>query len=93
MHASPGMRNLLIVVMAAGVLAGCGAQRSETTFYKPGASAAQLDVDRRQCLTQSVGAIENKVATFSQMINREAWEDCMRARGYDVDAASASISR
>ena len=42
---------------------------------------------------QSVGAIESKVATFSQMINREAWEDCMRARGYDVDAASASISR
>jgi uncharacterized lipoprotein YajG len=87
------MRNLLIAVLAVGVLAGCGANRSETTFYKPGVSTAQMDADRRECLIQSVGAIENKIATFSQMLNREAWEECMRARGYSVDAASASISR
>jgi len=33
------------------------------------------------------------VPTWGQTINREAFDDCMRARGYDVDAVSASPSR
>jgi hypothetical protein len=83
------MRHLLIAVMTAGVLAGCGAA-AQTVYVKPGATQAEFQRDEQACLMQAVGAIENKIATFSQTINREAFDDCMRARGWDVQVGSAS---
>jgi hypothetical protein len=87
------MRNLVIAVIAVGALTGCGAvhERSQTASMR--AADPQLAADQAQCRQQSVGATEKKIATFGQTMNREAYDDCMRARGYDVDAASAAVRR
>jgi hypothetical protein len=76
----------------AGVLAGCGtAHRSQTTYVRPDGSSAQLRADENLCRQQAVGQIEDKIATYGQTMNRQVYDDCMRARGYDVDAASAAV--
>jgi uncharacterized protein YceK len=86
------MRNLLIAIMAVGVLTGCGAlQRSQTISAKPGSTDAQLAADQSACRQQAVGQADKKsVPTFGQTMNREAYDDCMRGRGYEVDSFSAS---
>ena len=93
MHLVPGMRNLWIAIAVVGVCAtGCGAlSRTETTYTKPGTADGQLAADRNACRQQSIGQADKKsMPTWGQTINREAFDDCMRARGYDVDTASAS---
>ena len=87
------MRNLLIAVTVVGVLGGCGTvHRGQTTYVRPGASSAQVQADQSFCRQQAVGQIEDKIATYGQTMNRQAYDDCMRARGYDVDSASALVS-
>jgi len=93
MHHSLGMRNLWITVAVVGVCAaGCGTvHRSETTYTKPGMSGTRLAADQSFCRQQSVGQADSKpLPTWGQTMNRQAYDDCMRGLGYDVDAASAS---
>ena len=89
------MRNLLVAIMAVGILTGCGTlHRSDRVATKPGGTDAQLAADQTACRQQSIGQADKKsVPAWGQTINREAFDDCMRARGYDVDAVSASPSR
>jgi len=87
------MRKLLITVAVVGVwAAGCGTvHRSETTYTKPGMSGTRLAADQSFCRQQSVGQADSKpLPTWGQTMNRQAYDDCMRGLGYDVDAASAS---
>jgi uncharacterized protein YcfL len=86
------MRTLLIAVMAVGILVGCGStQRSQTVYARPGLTEAQLKSDQSACRQQAIGQAETKpVPTWGQTMNREAYDNCMRGLGYDVDMASAS---
>jgi uncharacterized protein YceK len=86
------MRNLWIAVVVVGALAGCGTvHRSETVSDKPAVMDARLKADRNLCVQQAIGQADSKpVPTWGQTINREAYEDCMRRLGYDVDSAAAS---
>ena len=87
------MRHLFIAVIAAGVLvAGCGGvQRSQAIYAKPGVTEAGLRADQATCRQQAIGQADNKpVPTWGQTINRDAFDDCMRRLGYEVDTASAS---
>ena len=59
-----------------------------------GGSDAQLVADQNACRQQAIGQADTKsLPTWGQTINREAYDDCMRARGYDVDSASARPRR
>ncbi len=89
------MRNLLVGIMVAGAVAGCGTlHRSETTYTKPGMTGTRLAADQDACRQQAIGQAETKpLPTWGQTINREAYDDCMRGLGYNVDAASASPRR
>jgi uncharacterized protein YceK len=89
------MRNLLVGIMVVGTLAGCGTlHRSETTYTKPGLTDTRLAADQNVCRQQAIGQAETKpLPTWGQTINREAYDDCMRGLGYNVDAASASPRR
>jgi hypothetical protein len=83
------MRNVVIALAALGVLSGCGvASRDRWVYARPGVSETQLRRDEQACEQQAVGSLENKVPTFGQTMNRDAYNDCMRARGYDVSIGS-----
>ena len=90
------MRYVFTAVMVVGVaVAGCGGvQRSQAVYAKPGVTEAGLRADQDRCRQQAVGQAEQKsMPTWGQTMNRDAYDDCMRALGYDVDAASASPRR
>ena len=78
------MRIMVAVFLVAGALAGCGTT-SEWVYAKPGASEAQRERDEQACRMASVGTADLKpLPTWGQTMNREAFNECMRARGYDV---------
>ena len=89
------MRNLLVGLMVVGAVAGCGTlHRSETTYTKAGMTDSRLAADQNVCRQQAIGQAETKpLPTWGQTINREAYDDCMRGLGYNVDAVSASPRR
>jgi len=89
------MRNLWVGIMVIGAVAGCGTiHRTETTYTKAGMTDTRLAADQTACRQQAIGQAETKpLPTWGQTINREAYDDCMRRLGYDVDAASASPRR
>jgi uncharacterized protein YceK len=92
MHSRICMRNLWITLTVVGLCAtGCGAlSRNEAAYAKPTADA-RVTADQNACREQSIGQGDKKsLPTWGQTINREAFDDCMRARGYDIDAVSAS---
>jgi hypothetical protein len=79
------MRNLVIWIVAAAALSGCGAayRSSQGVSASPGFDDGRFAADQRACLQQSVGQADKKpMPTWGQTINREAYEDCMRGRGY-----------
>jgi hypothetical protein len=86
------MRNLWISVVVVAALAGCGTvTRNETVADRPGPMDARLKADQKLCLQQAIGQADTKpVPTWGQTMNREAYEDCLRRLGYDVDSAAAS---
>jgi hypothetical protein len=80
------MRTMMVVVLVVGAVAGCGTTaRSEWVYAKPGVSETQRERDEQACRMASVGTADIKqMPTWGQTMNREAFNDCMRARGYDV---------
>ena len=79
------MRNLLIAATMIGLVGGCGAlSRDQWVYAKPGVLEVQQRQDEQACRNEAVGNLEDKLPTFSQTMNREAFNDCMRARGYEV---------
>jgi uncharacterized protein YceK len=82
------MRNLVIAIVAVVATAGCGAvHRNEAISASPGFDQGRFSVDQKACGEQSVGQADKKsIPTFGQTFNREAYNDCMRGRGWDVDS-------
>ena len=80
------MRTTVAAILVAGALAGCGsAARSERVYAKPGASEAQRERDARACRLAAVGSADvTPMPTWSHTFNREAFNECLRARGDDV---------
>lgn len=95
MHYACGMRTIAIAMAAAAVLAGCGsAYRSQAVSASPDFGGARFDADQRACTLQAIGQADKKPApTWGQTINREAYDDCMRGRGWHTDALPASPRR
>ncbi|HEU5193783.1 MAG TPA: hypothetical protein VFW70_03500 [Methylomirabilota bacterium] len=89
------MRNLLISFVAVAALTGCGAvHRSQSVSASPGSGDARFSADQKACTEQAIGQADKKPApTWGQTINREAYNDCMGARGWDTDALSRSPRR
>jgi uncharacterized protein YceK len=86
------MRNVMIVAAVVGVLSGCGAMsRDHWVYAKPGATQAQQRQDEQACREQAVGSLEDKVATYGETMNRDAFNECMRGRGYAVSMGSMSL--
>jgi hypothetical protein len=75
-----------VVLLVVGAVAGCGTTaQSEWVYAKPGATATQRERDEQACRMASVGSADVKpLPTWGQTMNREAFNECMRARGYDV---------
>jgi predicted small lipoprotein YifL len=82
----PAMRTMMVAVLVMGALAGCGtAGSNEWVYAKPGASEAQRQRDEQACRMSAVGTADTKpMPTWGQTMNRDAFNECMRARGYDV---------
>ena len=86
------MRNLWLALVVVAVTAGCGTlDRRDTVYAKPGLTEAAFRADQNVCRQQAVGQAESKSwPTWGQTMNREAYLDCMRTLGYEVDTVSAS---
>jgi hypothetical protein len=77
---------MVAAVLVAAGLSGCaGAAPSSWVYARPGASETQREQDQRACLHRCVGTADVKpLPSWGQTFNREAFNDCMRSRGYDV---------
>jgi uncharacterized protein YecT (DUF1311 family) len=89
------MRKLVIAIVAAGALAGCGSvHRSTSVSASPELGDPRFRADQKGCTQQSIGQADTKFApTWGQTINREAFDDCMRARGWDTEGRALSPRR
>ena len=82
----------MIVATVVGVLSGCGAMgRDQWVYAKPGVTEAQQRQDEQACREQAVGSLEIKAASYGGTLNREAFNECMRSRGYGVSMGSMSL--
>ena len=88
----PGMPKLVIAIVVAGALAGCGSvHRSQSVSASPGLGDPGFRAAQTACTQQSIGQADKKSApTWGQTINREAFDDCMRARGWDTEGRALS---
>ena len=82
----------MIALMVVGAAAGCGTlDRRDTVYAKPGLTEAAFRADQDVCRQQAIGQAESRSwPTWGQTMNREAYTECMRAQGYEVDSVSAS---
>jgi len=62
-------------------LAGCSTSQM-IVFQKPGVAASQQKADEVACIEASIGAVEDPRPSPLPPIDREAFERCMRAKGY-----------
>ena len=62
-------------------LAGCSTGQM-MVFQKPGVAASQQKADEVACIEASIGAVEDPRPSPLPPIDREAFERCMRAKGY-----------
>jgi uncharacterized membrane protein len=90
------MRHLLIAIMTLGALTGCGHvyRSSQPVSASPDFGDARFSADQKACMQQAIGQADKKsMPTWGQTINREAFDDCMRTRGWDTEGLSASPRR
>lgn len=81
------MRKLVTAIVVAATVAGCGSvHRSQSVSASPDLRSARFSADQNACTQQAIGQADKKSApTWGQTINREAFDDCMRARGWDTE--------
>ena len=89
------MRTFLIAIVALAATTGCGAvHRNEAISASPALDGGRFSADQRACGQQSVGQADKKsIPTFGQTFDRELYSDCMRGRGWDLDAQSTTQRR
>ena len=73
-----GMVPALVVV---SLLAGCST-REPSVFTKPGVTTSQQKADEAKCTEASIGAVQEPRLSPLPPVDREAFERCMRAKGY-----------
>ena len=62
-------------------LAGCSTGQM-IVFQKPGVAASQQKADEVACIEASIGSVEDPRPSPLPPIDRQAFEQCMRAKGY-----------
>ena len=62
-------------------LTGCGTSQM-IVFQKPGVPASQQKADEVACIEASIGEVQDPRPSPLPPIDREAFERCMRAKGY-----------
>jgi len=71
------------------VLGACASSAPPRIVYdKPGVSDADRKRDEVQCTTASVGTARPDVSLGMIRVDREAFDTCMKARGYTPRPAS-----
>lgn len=92
MQPSPAMKYLGCVLAIAALAGGCGtATRSAWVYDRPGTTEAQLRQDSQGCLLESVGTPDVRgLSTYAETLSREAFNECMRQRGYAVRSGTAA---
>jgi hypothetical protein len=84
------MKAAVILVGSLLVLGACASSAPPRIIYdKPGVSDADRKRDETQCTTASVGTSRPDVSLGMIRIDREAFEACMKARGYTPRPSSS----
>jgi hypothetical protein len=73
-----GVFGVLVIV---STLAGCSTGQM-IVFQKPGVAASQQKADEVACIEASIGSVEDPRPSPLPPIDRQAFERCMRAKGY-----------
>jgi hypothetical protein len=68
-------------LLVVSILAGCSAS-GPTVLVKPGVTPSQQKADRAACVEASIGAIQEPRPSPLPPVDREAFERCMRTKGY-----------
>ena len=84
------LKTALILVGSLVVFGACATSEKPRTVYdKPGVSDADRKRDEAECTTASVGTPRADVSLGLIRINREAFDACMKGRGYSARAVSS----
>jgi hypothetical protein len=78
----------VILVGSLVVFGACASAPPRTVYDKPGVSDADRKRDEAQCTTASVGTPRPDVSLGMIRVDREAFDACMKARGYTARPAS-----
>lgn len=73
-----GIFGVLVIV---STLAGCSTGQM-IVYQKPGVAESQQKADEVACIEASIGAVQDPRPSPLPPIDREAFERCMRAKGY-----------
>ena len=67
--------------LVVSILVGCSAS-GPTVLVKPGVTPSQQKADQAACIEASIGAIQDPRPSPLPPVDREAFERCMRTKGY-----------
>jgi hypothetical protein len=73
-----GIFGVLVII---STLAACSTDHM-MVFRKPGIPARQQQADEVACIETSIGAVQEPRPSPLPPIDREAFQQCMRAKGY-----------
>jgi len=73
-----GIFGVLVII---STLAACSTDHM-MVFRKPGITARQQRADEVACIETSIGAVQEPRPSPLPPIDREAFQQCMRAKGY-----------
>jgi hypothetical protein len=74
-------RGIIPGLLVVSILAGCSASRP-TVLVKPGVTPSQQKADETACVEASIGAVQEPRPSPLPPVDREAYERCMRTKGY-----------
>ena len=84
------LKTSLILVGSLVVFGACATSAPPRVMYdKPGVSDADRKRDEAQCTTASVGTPRPDVSLGLMRVNREAFDNCMKGKGYSARAVSS----
>ena len=84
------LKTVVILVGFLVVLGGCAEQSPPRGVWeKAGVADAERKRDEAQCTTASVGTPQPQAALGVLRLDREAFDACMKGKGYSIRPASS----
>jgi hypothetical protein len=79
-----GIRGCALLIVTAGLLVGCASRNP--VYAKPGVTESVRKADEAACVKASIGVNQPAQPATTPAVDREAFAQCMQAKGYVLQA-------